>query len=118
MNALPCLSCKVFEKTKEIIEYDSLNKKLLLRFCPFFYIEISEKELTEREKKVLDVIKNKHQIPNGARMNFVLRNRIYTIGDAVSVKNRFLTDFNIDLLSQDCLFFVEMFLFSENFKKN
>ena len=53
MNVISCLSCKAFEKKKEIIEYDSLNKKLLLRICPFFYVEISEKELTEREKIIL-----------------------------------------------------------------
>ena len=118
MNVISCLSCKAFEKKKEIIEYDSFNKKLLLRICPFFYVEISEKELTEREKNNLTVIKTRYQNSNNHQRNFVLRHKIYTIGDAVGIKSRFLTDFNIDLLSQDCLFFVEMFLFSENFKKN
>lgn len=117
---IPCQRCENFNKTKEVIDYDCFKNKLFLKLCPYLWMEVPEKELNETEKKKLDYIRDWYKNPrNNSNLNFfTVRNRIYTNGSGMNVRCRIPKDFNVDLLSDHCPFYIEMFVFSENFKKN
>lgn len=120
----PCVLCEKYHKRKEVIEYDFNTGKLFFPVCSCLRLIVPESELNDYEKIKLARIKNELEKKNNGSGGcefpyryFVIRNRIYTNSSGTNLKCRISDNVDMDLLSENCPFYPEMFIFLENFKK-